>query len=200
MRRRLWILLVSLLWLSGCSVLPERSVNEAQTVYLLQAGVQQPGQGDGVGKAVLLVTPPRAAPGFDQRQIVWSDRDHRLAHYRDSRWADTPARMLHAPLVDRLEASGHFAAVVSASGPGAQAGLRLDSEIVLLRHELATRPGLLRFAVRVTLSGTQGVVSRRFEVVEESVRGDAEAAVVAANVALVRLLEQITDFVVTAID
>ena len=60
---------------------------------------------------VLVVSTPRAAPGFDSTAMAYVQRPHALDHYATHRWADTPARMLGPLLMRTLEDTGSFRAV-----------------------------------------------------------------------------------------
>ena len=75
------------------------------------------------GAPTLVVSVPRAAAGFDGRQIIYVRQEHKLEYFRQSQWVDTPASMLSPLIVAALERSGQFSAVVqsptSAVGPTA---------------------------------------------------------------------------------
>jgi len=144
----------------------------------------------------LIVTPPRAAPGFDSQHIVYRRVAHQLEYYAHSEWIAPPARMIAPLIVAALETGGGFGAVVAT--PGAAAGdLRLDTEIVRLQHEIQDTggsPSRVRLTLRAYLldNTTRSVIA--WHEFDESVSVTSEnpyGAVVAANQAVRTVLEKL---------
>lgn len=180
---------------------PERAA--PQNVYLLRpqenphgasgAGAEASGARCAAPAGTLLVNLPRARPGFDTSGMIYLLQPKAVGIYADSRWADTPARML-APLAAlALEETGCFRAVVQM--PTTVAGdIRLDLDDLALEQEFFTRPSRVRLslaAVFVTLRDQEVVAARRFEVVEEAPSDDASGGAVAANRAVGLLLDRL---------
>ncbi|MBC7916852.1 MAG: hypothetical protein H7Y28_03485, partial [Rhodoferax sp.] len=80
----------------ACSLL-KPSTTEPPAFYSLNAAptalVRAP---DGAARSLptLIITPPRAAAGFDHQRIIYLRNDHQLEYFAHSEWVDTPARML----------------------------------------------------------------------------------------------------------
>lgn len=147
----------------------------------------------------LLVSMPKAAPGFDTSSLVYIHKSHVLEYYRKSQWIDTPARMLLPLLVLQLEATGKFRAVLSASTSPIACELRLDSEIVRLQQEFQTEPSIVRLVLRVQLldmAVRRVVATKVFEIQKSTQSEDAEGGVIAANQAVKKVLNDLTAFVV----
>lgn len=145
---------------------------------------------------VLALSAPRAAPGFDTAALVYVQRPHALDHYATHRWADTPARMLGPLLARTLEDAGGFRAIVQASG-AVPADLRLDTEIVQLRHSFLARPSRAELTLRVQLvdiAGRRVLATRYIEQTQEASTGDPTGGVDAANAALARALAEVAAF------
>lgn len=145
---------------------------------------------------VLEVSMPRARAGFDTAQMVWVQQAHELKVYSRNRWADTPARMLAPQLVQTLERSGIFHAVVQAPST-VSAMLRLDTELVRLQQDFSVRPSRVQLTLSTQLIdiGTRRVIaSAEFDETENAVTEDAYGGVRAANVALERLLAKLAAF------
>jgi cholesterol transport system auxiliary component len=144
----------------------------------------------------LIINPPHASAGFDSSRIVYVREAHKLESYANSRWADSPARMLAPLLVGALQNTGAFRAVVLT--PSAAVGdLRLDTEIVRLQHEFQARPSVARFTLRAYLvdNKTRRVLaSREFDAVVASAGEDPHGGVVAANRAVQDVLERLAAF------
>lgn len=153
-----------------------------------------------VSKPTLLVNPPRAAAGFDTRHIVFLREPHRIEYFAFSQWVDTPAQML-APLIARaIERSGAFDAVLQA--PTAAAGqLRLDTEVIRLQQDFETTPSEVRFTLRAVLldSRTRRVVAvHEFDARVPAPSDDAAGGVAAANLAVQRVLSELSAFAAKA--
>jgi len=144
----------------------------------------------------LIINPPHAAAGFDSPRIIYLREPHKLDYFAHSEWVDPPARMLGALMVNAIESSGTFRAVVLT--PGAAAGdLRLDTEIIRLQHEFLTQPSRVRFTLRATLvdDKTRRVLARHeFEAIASASSEDPYGGVVAANLAVQAVLENLSQF------
>ncbi|MEK8018642.1 MAG: ABC-type transport auxiliary lipoprotein family protein [Candidatus Parabeggiatoa sp.] len=147
----------------------------------------------------LLVSMPKASPGFDTSSLVYIHKYHALEYYKKSQWIDTPARMLLPLLVLQLEATGKFKAVLSASTSPIACELRLDTEIVRLQQEFQTEPSLVRLVLRAQLldmAVRRVLATHVFEVEKSTQSEDAEGGVIAANQAVKKVLNDLTAFVV----
>jgi cholesterol transport system auxiliary component len=144
----------------------------------------------------LIVTPPRAASGFNSQRIVYLRQAHQLEYYAHSEWIDTPARMLAPLIATAVARSGAYRAVVLT--PSAASGeLRLDTEIVRLQHDLRSQPSAVRFTLRAIVvdnSSRQVLARSEFDVAVPVTSEDPYGSVVAANRAVQAVLEQLAIF------
>ena len=138
------LVVVCVVALSACSLL-KPSTAEPPAFYSLNALptalVRAP---DGAARTLptLIITPPRAAAGFDSQRIIYLRNEHQLEYFAHSEWVDTPARMLGPLLAASMEATGVFGAVV-VTPAGASGDLRLETEIIRLQHSFQTIPSSL---------------------------------------------------------
>lgn len=191
------ILTALALLMAGCAALqPPRM--ESPALYLLDAqpaaSAQRPQR-----NLVLAVDPPSARPGFDTPQIAYVRQAHKLDYYVKNRWADAPSRMLAPLLVQALEQSGSFRAVLRTTNP-IPADLRLDTELISLQQDFTTQPSRVELRLRAQLydlKSRQVLAVREFDAAENAASEDAYGGVIAANRALARVLGQLTDFCVT---
>lgn len=191
---RLGLSLAVLLVVTGCALRP--SSKEPVTYVLTAVGTVKPLARTGHG--VLLVMPPSAEPGYDTAAIAYTRTPLRLDYYSQSRWADTPARMLAPLLVATLDRTHAFRAVVPLPSSVA-ADYQLDVVLLQLQQEFFQHPSQVRLALRVSLIKTatnRVVASRRFEDLEPAPSDNAYGGVQAANKALAKLLGEIARFVV----
>jgi cholesterol transport system auxiliary component len=191
-RRNPW--LPTTLLLCGCGPALKPLPAESLSLYALEA----PAEGEAPaarGGPTLLVSMPRAAPGFDGPRMAYLRKAYLVEYFAKCQWVDAPAHMLAPLLVQALERSGRFGAVVRAPS-GVDAALRLDTELVRLQQEFTQKPSRVRLTLRVQIvdSSRRAVLaSRELEAVEEAPNDDPYGGVVAANRALRRLLGEVAE-------
>jgi cholesterol transport system auxiliary component len=180
--------------LAACAAVQPPEADHAST-YVLEAmpaaGAPRPKR-----DLVLELSVPRARPGFDTPLMAYTQRTNALEYFTKNRWADTPARMLAPLLVQVLDHSGGFRAVVQAPSLAA-AELRLDTEVVRLQQDFSARPSRVRFTVRAQLidvGARRVLASAEFDETEITPSDDPYGGVIAANRALGRLLERLAEF------
>lgn len=187
--------MVALVVLGGCSVLPPQP--EPANIYLLEARTAPAHSVRASARdLVLAVSMPRARAGFDSARMVWVRQAHGLETYSRNRWADTPARMLAPLLIQTLERSGAFHAVVP-SPSSVSAALRLDTEIIRLQQDFTVKPSEVRFTLGAQLVDTSTrrvIATAEFDETEKCETEDAYGGVLAANRALERLLVRVAEF------
>lgn len=151
--------------------------------------------------AVLMVSTPRAWPGFDTPRIAYVMQPHELDYFATGRWADGPARMLGPLISHALEESGGFRAVVYNSSVIAS-DVRLDTELVRLQHEFLGAPSRVRITLRAQVIDTRDrlvIAAREFEETEPAAADNVYSGVTAANRALGRVLTGLAEFCATTI-
>lgn len=151
-------------------------------------------------RPTLIVNPPRAAAGFDTSHIVYLRTPNQIEYFAYSQWVDTPAQMLAPLIVRALERSGAFSAVLLA--PTAAAGqLKLDTEVVRLQQEFGSTPSQARFTLRAVLldnASRRVVAVREFDASVPAPSEDAPGGVSAANLAVQRVLGELSEFAAKA--
>jgi cholesterol transport system auxiliary component len=183
-----WPLLVG-----GCSVLPASRQEPVTLHVLLPDGRQAVAPRRAT---VIDVATPRAAAGFDTAQMAYVERRYALGYFATHRWVDTPSRMLAPLLVDALEQTTAFAAVVTPAS-GIAADVRLDTEVLRLQQDFTTRPSRAEVALRAQLTHlrTRRVMATRlFEEEERAATDDPDGGVLALNAALRRILARLVAF------
>jgi cholesterol transport system auxiliary component len=191
---RALLLLSSVLLLAACASLPAPKTINPNT-YLLDALPAKPVT-HAKHDLILAVGMTQAQPGFDTAQIVYVQRSYELNYFATSRWIEPPARMLTPLLVQALQQSGGFRAVVPTPG-AVPADIRLDTELVQLRHNFETRPSRVELKLRATLIDVHSrrvIATKQFDDAENAASEDAYGGVVAANRLLQRVLGKLTDY------
>lgn len=182
--------------LTACSALPSPKV-ESTHLYLLNAGPVTPAAHAKSDK-VLAISMPSGEPGFDTPQIAYMRQVHELEYFKKHQWADTPARMLKPLLVQALEPD--FRAVVQAPGV-IPAEIRLDTNLIRLQQNFSTKPSRVQLTLRAQLINAkdkQVIAAKLFDESENTPSDDAYGGVIAANLALGRMLNKLVVFCLDA--
>jgi cholesterol transport system auxiliary component len=187
-------ILPPLLLLAGCAGLHPQPVQDVN-LYLLDA--HMPAQAAATKRNLVIeVGMPRALPGFDTPQMAYVQEPYKLDYFAVNRWADTPAHMLAPLLVQALEQGGGFRAVVRAPSM-VPADLKLDTELVRLQQDFRSRPSRVELTLRVqliSLRNNRVLATRVFDETENAPSENPYGGVVAANHALQRILNSISEF------
>jgi cholesterol transport system auxiliary component len=181
------------LLLGGCS--PFQPVKSASLrSYALEAQFAPAAKAS--GDLTLLVNAPGARSGFDSARMIYLKKPHEIDYFSENQWVDNPARMLAPLLVQALESTAQYRAVVTTRS-AVTADLRLDTEIVRLQQEFLARPSQVRLTLRVQLIDMRSkavLATREFDVTEPAPSDDPYGGVLAANRAVKTALQQIADF------
>jgi cholesterol transport system auxiliary component len=137
-------------------------------------------------RQVLLVNVPRAAAGYNSNRMVYVRQALTQEAYTRSVWVDTPARMLAPLLVNHLQQSGLFRAVLQAPS-GAQADLRLDTTVVRLQQDFLQLPSRVHVEWQLSLMNTskrEVLAWHHIHVVRLAPSDDAAGGAQAGNAAM----------------
>lgn len=194
-KANMWLLAALLLTgcLTGC-IGPQGRPADPATVFTLDADFPaKAGPKDG---PTLMVFVPRARAGFDTERMAYVRRPDEIEYYARHRWIDAPARMIAPLMVQALEATGAYSAVVPASTL-ARTRWRLQSEIVRLQQVFREKPSQVEFALRAQLIDTatqQPVASQLFSLTVPAPSDDARGGAAAANAAVRTLLPRLAEW------
>jgi cholesterol transport system auxiliary component len=207
--RRAALLSVALLG-TGCTggLLPKPAA--APTRYTLgdppdvaSAGGPAPGPAPAAAPS-LVVALPGAAPGFDSHRMVYLRQPQVLQAYAYAEWVDTPARLLLPLMLQALQNTGAFRAVLPSPSSAAGA-LRLETELLRLQHDHTQSPSVVRLTLRAVVLATatrQALGTREFDArvpaPSDSPAGCVAAAATATRQVLVALSAYVATFAASA--
>ncbi|MFJ1267148.1 ABC-type transport auxiliary lipoprotein family protein [Legionella lytica] len=147
MRRlnRIGLCLICLL-LVACSPVKIPASNQYQlTAYSSKQLTKHP------QRVALWVTPPDAAAGYQSEQMLYVNKPFQLESFVKNAWSNPPADMLYPLMVQSLQKTGVFHAVLSSSySQGAD--YRLDTQLLSLEQSFLRRPSVLQFSAKVVLT------------------------------------------------
>jgi cholesterol transport system auxiliary component len=181
------------LLLASCSVLSpvKTSTNEN---YLLNPHV--PVAIHRSHPVTLLVTTTESNAIYNTSQMAYSLSPHQVTYFAKSRWADIPSRMLQQSIIQTLQNTHFFAAVVSSSAVG-NYNYILNTQLLELTQDFTQKPSVVRMSVRAEItraSNNQIIAVKQFNAVETAPQDTPCGGVVAANRATADILQQLSSF------
>ena len=144
----------------------------------------------------IVVTLPSAAPGFDSTRMVYLRQPQALQAYAFAEWVDTPARLLLPLLVQALQNTGAFRAVLQAPS-SATGALRLETELLRLQHDHTQSPSEVRLTLRAVLLDTatrQPLATREFDARVPAPSDSPAGCVAAAAIATRQVLAELATY------
>lgn len=191
------LLCAVLLMLSGCSVFSPVKVAPMSTYTLSDIPCQLPSS---PGSSTLLVPVPDSSAVYNTTQMAYSCYPYQVAYFARNAWADTPARMLQPLMIQTLQNTHHFHAVLASSL--ANDGYILQTNLLELKQQFAPCGSVILLRVRADLirvSNNQVVASKQFCITEPAPCCNPYGGVIAANRAICHWLRELTAFVLNAI-
>jgi cholesterol transport system auxiliary component len=183
--------------LSGCLSLPHEA-RQIQTFYLsLDRSVGGASTIDPKPKAgTLVVNMPVAQPGFDTPRMAYTQRPYEVSYYATHQWADPPARMLAPLLIQAMEQTGDWRAIVPMP-TSVRGDHRVEIDQLALVQDFLQKPSQVRLTLRVQMIKLPEHLilgTRLFDVAEVASTDDAYGGAVAANRAADKLLREVADW------
>ncbi len=147
LRLALLVVFIGVFSISCSGLFGHRDTEPIQNYMFSPREFQALGETD--SDVVLLISPMQSI-GYDSRQMTYTMRPYERTYYAFSRWADTPPRMIEPLVVQAMESSGYFGAVVDVAS-SVVAQVRLELDLLVLDHEYQTEPSQGRIVVRAQL-------------------------------------------------
>lgn len=189
---RVFLLTTLTLCLTGCSLFSP--VSSVETTYILNAR-------ENVASATptcqtLLVTLPQANQAYNTSRFAYVCAPYQIAYFSKNQWADTPPAMILPLLVQSLQNTGHYHAVVAAPYSD-YSDLTLNTQIINIQQEFLQKPSQVRVTIRAILinSATERVIAtKQFTVVVCAPGNNPKSGAIAANIAVAHIVTEITQF------
>lgn len=190
---------VASLALAGCLSLPREERPIHTFTLSLDRSAERAMAPEGTARAgILVVNMPVAQPGFETPQMAYRQRPHEVSYYAAHQWAEPPARLLAPLVVQALEQTGQWRAIVSMP-TSVRGDHRVDIDQVELIQLFLQTPSQVRLSLRLQVIKlpdhlVQG--TRLFDVVEDASPDDAYGGAVAANRAVDRLVKEMAAWLI----
>lgn len=193
------LLLSSLVMLSSCSMLSPVKVDAKSTYLLNRVPVSVPKRA--TRPITLLVMTPVTRPTYNTTQMAYTVRPYEVAYFSKNQWSETPSQMLQPLIVQTMQKTRLFHAVVTPPYIGRYDYI-LNTEIEQLQQDFTVCPAQVRFKARVQLSRAatnQVMATREISVSQPIMQRSPYAGVFAANRAAAEVLEEMAEFCVRKI-
>jgi len=142
----------------------------------------------------LMVTEPNVKPFYNATDMIYSKGPYSIAAYSKNSWADPPAQMLQPLIIQTLENTLHFKAVIPTTSLGKYDYI-LNSQLIDFKQVFFGRESIFQITLRVELIDevTRNVIAEKeFSVSAFSPQNSPFGGVVAANCATEKLLTELT--------
>jgi cholesterol transport system auxiliary component len=147
------------------------------------------------------VTPPEAAAGYQTEQMIYVKKPYELAAFVKNSWTNAPGEMLYPLIVQSLQRTGFFHAVIS-STYSLGADYRLDTQVLSLQQNFLKKPSVLEFSAKVVLTRIRDNKVLASRIITQHIPCSMDTpygGVIAANVATRQFTAVLSDFVIAHI-
>jgi len=198
MYKIVYVILLSciLMMLTACSIFKPVQDTPSSTFLLTASELNIPTAKP--SQLTLLVGQPKAIQAYNTKRMAYVGKPYELAYFSENRWADTPVEMLQPLIVQAMQNTKHFRAVVAAPFVGRN-DILLNTQLLQLQQEFLQHPSQVRLALRAQLidsSKRTVIATKLFTIIVPAQQDTPYGGVVAANQAVAELLKQLTSFCV----
>ena len=145
----------------------------------------------------LMVLLPETDAAYNTTQMVYSQNPYQIAYYDKNRWAETPGQMLQPLIVQALQNTHYFHAVLTPPIAYGRYQYVLSTQILQLKQDYSRRPVMARLTTRaelIRIASNQVVATKEFTVSVPMQQYTPYGGVVAANKATKEFLAELTHF------
>ncbi len=187
---------ISLLCLVACSPVKIPVTNQYQlTAYSAKQTTSH------ARNISIWVTPPEAAAGYQTEQMVYVKKPYELEAFVKNSWTNTPGEMLYPLMIQSLQRTGFFHAVIS-STYSLGSDYRLDTQVLSLQQNFLRKPSFLEFSAKVVLTRVKDNKVLASRIIAQQIPCSMDTpygGVIAANIATRQFTAILSDFVISHI-
>lgn len=148
------------------------------------------------GCRTILVNPPRANALYNSPRMIYIPACYQIQYFAQNRWVDTPTQMLQFLLVNSLQHTGYFQAIINTPSCTDYDWV-LNTQLLSFQQEFITCPSRFRIAMRAQLSNARSrrvIATENFVVVQTTACDNPYGGALAANLAAQEMLDEINCF------
>jgi cholesterol transport system auxiliary component len=189
------ILITGFLLLSACSFLSPVQTSPAHN-YSLNAMPSIVSRKIPSKPLTILVATVQSVPAYDTTQIAYTTQPYQLAYFINSAWVATPAQMLQQLILQTLQDTRYFHAVIPPSING-HYDIALHVQLLQLQQDFLQRPSEVHLALRAQLVNINNevIAAKQFSVTVPAPQDNPYGGVLAANQAVATVLQQLAAWV-----
>jgi cholesterol transport system auxiliary component len=182
-----------LLLISSCSILsPVKSANEGnyQLTHIPAVPKKQ------TRPISLLVLKPDTNSIYSSNKIVYTNKPYQISYFAKNYWAETPANMLQGLMIQTLQNTHYYRAVVSPPFAGHYDYI-LNTQLVELKQDFTHLPSTVSVILRAQIVQTSTgriIAAKQFSDTEIAPQNSPCGGVLAANRAVENILQQLARF------
>lgn len=185
------VMLLSTLLLSSCSIFSPVKIAPS-TRYVIEQIPPASSKKISRGK-VLLVLMPEAASIYNTTGMAYSIKPYQIAYFAKNQWADTPPQMLQPLLIQTLQNTHYFRAVITPAY-AAHYDFILRTTILDLHQDFTHDPAQLKLQLRAQLSRGPAIIgTKTCSISEPMLKRNPYHGVYAANKAVQKCLKEVAD-------
>lgn len=146
----------------------------------------------------LMVMMPEILPAYNTTQMAYTAKRYQLSYFSVNQWAETPAQMLYPLIIQTLQNTHYFHAIITPPFMGNYDYI-LNTQILKLTQNLLTHPSQFQLSLRLQLYRTiknQVVSTKTIDINVPLINQTPYDGVVAANIATEKALKQIAKFTI----
>lgn len=188
------LLIVSMLGLAGCL---SPVCTKPDSIYMIGCVPDRVCGRKPIAKT-LMVLQPITIPAYNTTKMAYTKKPFQVSYYSKNRWAATPGQMLHPLLVETMQASHFFHAVVAPAFIG-HYDYVLTTQVVRFEQDFVCCPPEAVVIIHAQLSNalTNHVIATKdFIACEPMLKRPPYGGVLATNCAVSHVLADIRDFVI----
>lgn len=148
------------------------------------------------GRSTILVNQPRANAIYNSQRMIYIPACYQIQYFAQNRWADMPTQMLQSLLINSLQHTGYFQAIINTPSTTYYDWV-LNTQLLSFQQEFITVPSRFRIAMRAQLIDARSrhvIATQDFVVVQTAAHDDPYGGALAANLAAQEILREINCF------
>lgn len=146
--------------------------------------------------ATILVLQPETRPIYNTTQMAYTVKPYQVSYYARNQWAETPSQMIQPLIVQTLQNTHAFHAVVTPPYSGRYTYL-LATQILKVQQNFLRCPSVFEVSVQAQLTRAatnQIIATKQFAVSVPIPHRTPYSGVIAANRATAIMLSELADF------
>jgi len=157
---------------------------------------------DQQGRCTILVNQPRANAIYNNPRMIYIPACYQIQYFAQNRWADTPTQMLQSLIINSLQHTGYFQAIINTPSTTYYDWV-LNTQLLSFQQEFISVPSRFRIAMRAQLIDARSrhvIATQDFVVIQAAAHDDPYGGALAANLAAQKILNEINCFCLRNLD